>query len=250
MGRLFRTMRSNALALIALALAATAPLGWMALRLPDIAPRHAGAGRTPASPSVAATVDQATAARVRGILATLPLSFEPNFGQTDPAVQFVSRGRGFTLFLTSTEAVLVLQQPAAAAGAGVFRMRLVGARGQLHARGTQELPGRSSYFVGNDPRRWRSAVPTYAQVEYQDVYPGIDLVYHGTHQRSLEYDFVVAPGADPGAITLSSRGLNRSSSRPTAISPCMAPPGRSASTSPGRTRSRTVSGPKSPPASS
>jgi Beta-propeller repeat len=204
-----RRLASGPLALIALAVAATAPLAWIALGLSDITPRHGNAGRRPASPAVADTVDQATAARVRGFLETLPLSFEPNLGQTDPEVQFLSRGRGFTLFLTSTEAVLVMRQPASAAGAGVFRMQLVGARGQLRARGAQELPGRSSYFVGNDPRRWRAAVPTYAQVEYQDVYPGIDLVYHGTRQRSLEYDFIVAPGADPRAITLSFQGAER-----------------------------------------
>src|SRR5439155_1695170 len=67
--------------------------------------------------------------------------------------------------------------------------------------GVGELPGKSSYFVGNDPKKWRANVPTYAKVEYRDVYPGVNLVYYG-NQRQLEYDFVVSPGADPKAITL------------------------------------------------
>jgi hypothetical protein len=71
--------------------------------------------------------------------------------------------------------------------------------------GTDELAGKSNYFLGNDPARWRTNVPTYARVKYQGVYPGIDLVYHGT-QRQLEYDFMVAPGANPQAIRLSFRG--------------------------------------------
>src|SRR4029453_11313316 len=152
MSRPIRALRRHAgrfasgpLALIALAVAATAPLAWMALGLSDMTPRHGNAGRRLASPGVANTVDQATATRVRGFLETLPLSFEPNLGQTDPEVQFLSRGRGFTLFLTSAEAVLVVHEPVSAGGAGVFRMQLVGARGQLRARGAQQLPGRSSY---------------------------------------------------------------------------------------------------------
>jgi Beta-propeller repeat len=167
-----------------------APIGWMGLHL-------------------SANVEQSPTAGVRSIRPALPLSFEANLGQTDPQVQFLSRGPGFALFLTSTEAVLVAQKPASAHGRAVVRMQLVGARGQPHARGLQELPGRSSYFIGKDPRQWRSAVPTYARVEYPDVYPGIDLVYHGTPERSLEYDFVVAPGADPTAITLSFHGSDR-----------------------------------------
>src|SRR5262249_11299483 len=62
-----------------------------------------------------------------------------------------------------------------------------------------ELAGRINYFVGDDPTHWRSDIPTYSRVKYENVYPGISLVYYG-NQRQLEYDFVVAPGADPAAI--------------------------------------------------
>jgi len=154
----------------------------------------------------------------------LPLSFEANDGQADPQVKFLSRGRGYTLFLTSTEAVLVLREggsarnvaggpPAAKRERGkalrgnVLRIRFVGANPVPAVAGVGELPGRSSYFVGNDPKKWRANVPTYAKVEYRDVYPGVNLVYYG-NQRQLEYDFVVSPGADSKAITLAFDGVD------------------------------------------
>ncbi|MBI3989215.1 MAG: hypothetical protein HY347_06320, partial [candidate division NC10 bacterium] len=85
-------------------------------------------------------------------------------------------------------------------------MKLVSANPQPQVTRLEELPGKVNYFIGNDPTKWRANIPTYAKVKYEDVYPGVDLVYYGT-QRQLEYDFVVAPGADPGAITLAFEGL-------------------------------------------
>ncbi|HEV2177809.1 MAG TPA: hypothetical protein VGW33_11520 [Terriglobia bacterium] len=81
----------------------------------------------------------------------------------------------------------------------VLHMQLVGANPQAKVEGTDELPGKSNYFIGNDPKKWRTNVPTYAKVRYQGVYPGVDLVYYG-NQGQLEYDFVVAPGAADGDI--------------------------------------------------
>jgi hypothetical protein len=80
-------------------------------------------------------------------------------------------------------------------------MNLVGADQAAKVTGLEELPGKANYFIGNDPKKWQTNVPTYAKVKYENVYPGIDLVYYG-NQGKLEYDFVVAPGADPKAITL------------------------------------------------
>jgi hypothetical protein len=128
----------------------------------------------------------------------LPLSFEANEGQTDSRVEFLSRGPGYTFFLTSSEAVLVSGKDKS----HVARMKLAGANRAPEARGLDELPGKSYYFIGNDPKKWQSKVPNYARVRYQDVYPGVDLVYYG-NQRRLEYDFVVASGADPKSIQLS-----------------------------------------------
>jgi hypothetical protein len=81
-------------------------------------------------------------------------------------------------------------------------MRLVGANTRAKVRGEDELPGKSNYFIGNEPKKWRTNVPNYAKVKYRDVYPGVDLVYYGNQRGQLEYDFVVAPGADPSAIAL------------------------------------------------
>ena len=90
---------------------------------------------------------------------------------------------------------------------GVLRMRLIGANAKAIVTGAGELLGKSNYFIGNDPRKWRTNVPSYARVKYEGVYPGVDLVYYG-NQRQLEYDFVVAPGADPNQIKLSFAGAD------------------------------------------
>jgi Beta-propeller repeat len=127
----------------------------------------------------------------------LPLSFEANTGQTDSRVRFLSRGPGYMLFLTSSEAVLISgkDQPQ------TMRMELAGANPSPEIRGLDELSAKSYYFIGNDPEKWQNKVPNFARVRYQAVYPGVDLVYYGNHQQ-LEYDFVVAPGADLNPIQL------------------------------------------------
>ena len=158
----------------------------------------------------------------------LPLSFEANVGQTDEQVKFLSRGRGYALFLTSNEAVIALEKPAsqsrrpkglfgpkvvepqkeAGATSAVLRMQLVAANWTRRVVGAEELPGKANYFIGKDPSKWRTSVPTYAKVKYEGVYPGVDLVYYG-NQGQLEYDFVVAPGADPNSIQLKFRGAGK-----------------------------------------
>jgi hypothetical protein len=90
----------------------------------------------------------------------------------------------------------------------VLRMRLVGGNAQARVVGLDELPGRSNYFIGNDPKKWRTNVPAYAKVRYQDVYPGVDLAYYGNQGEQLEYDFVVAPGTEPDQIKLSFTGAD------------------------------------------
>jgi hypothetical protein len=139
--------------------------------------------------------------------AKLPLSFEANTGQTDKQVKFLSRRNGYTLFLTEDEALLSTR-PEPAGGVkqlvrttATLRMKLAGASTSALVTSTDELPGKANYFIGNDPKKWRTNIPTYAKVKYQDVYPGVDLIYYG-NEGELEYDFVVAPGADPGLILL------------------------------------------------
>jgi len=96
-------------------------------------------------------------------------------------------------------------------------MRLVGANASAAVTGAEELPGKSNYFIGNDPKKWRTNVPNYAKVKYQDVYPGVDLVYYGNQGGQLEYDFVVAPGADPETIRFALSGGLQESSRQSAV---------------------------------
>src|SRR5207247_10143778 len=168
--------------------------------------------------------DAATQTRVSETYRKLPLSFEANQGQTDPQVKFLARGAGQTLFLTSTEAVLVLTKAAPRAQGPqrtltspvaaraeiqtVLRMTFAGASSQPRIAGEKELTGKVNYFLGNDPAKWRTNVPTYAAVRYEGLYPGIDLVYYGNN-RQLEYDLIVAPGADPSQIALSFKGADR-----------------------------------------
>ena len=150
-------------------------------------------------------VDQSVPAK----FVQLPMAFEPNQGQADEEVRFISRGSGYTLFLTSEEAVLLLRErDAGRTRAGVVRMRFIGVDPASEIIGRQELPGKTSYFIGSDPEKWRTNLPTYARVRYQNVYPGIDLVHYG-NQRRWEHDFIVAPGADPDSIEFAFEGPDK-----------------------------------------
>ena len=155
----------------------------------------------------------------------LPIAFEPNRGQTDRRVDFMARGPGYALFLSPQEAVLRLTSgrlgtpndatgPAAedkpagrieVPGYATVRMTLAGGNAAAIASGADELPGKISYFTGKNPALWRTNIPTYRRVTYRDVYPGVDLLYHGTQQH-LEYDFVVHPNGDPASIKLAFGG--------------------------------------------
>ncbi|MBZ5718795.1 MAG: SBBP repeat-containing protein [Acidobacteriia bacterium] len=148
--------------------------------------------------------------QIRTDFSRLPLAFERNQGQSDPRVKFLARGSGYGLFLTGEEAVLALQsstvgRQSSARKTSVLTMGLVGASPSPVVTGTDVLPGKSNYFIGNDPAKWHRNVPQFARVRYQQVYPGIDLVYYG-NQGQLEYDFEVAPGADPAQVALKFRG--------------------------------------------
>jgi uncharacterized protein (TIGR03437 family) len=148
--------------------------------------------------------------RAEAKLMSVPLSFEPNQGQAASTVQFLSRGSGYALFLAPGQVVLNLerQQPASVAATGrtpeatsvdTVRMNLIGANAKASAVGLVRQSGVVSYFIGNDPKNWRSGIPTYGKVNYAEIYPGVDLVFYG-NQRQLEYDFVIAPGADASHI--------------------------------------------------
>lgn len=141
----------------------------------------------------------------------LPLSFEENRGQTDPQVAYLARGSGYTLFLAPTSAVFELQRVTAAqrhpSETAVIRMDLVGADRRAQMSGQQSLPGTANYLIGNDRSKWSMGLPTFARTATNAIYPGIDLVYYGT-QGQLEYDFVVAPQAEPAKIRLAFAGAH------------------------------------------
>lgn len=217
---------------------------WGNLRMARRAPRSTEAGMASAKTAQPRAVEN---------YGKLPLSFEVNEGQTNGQVKFLARGQGYTLFLTSQEAVLSLQKfegrgrqdgklekpgreliadrhelfkdgaplmrsprsedrgykvqkrgegpDAVRVTSTMLQMKLMGANATARVRGEDELPGRSNYFIGNDPKKWRTNIPTYAKVRVEGVYPGVDLVYYG-NQGQLEYDFVVKPGADLSVIRL------------------------------------------------
>jgi hypothetical protein len=134
--------------------------------------------------------------------ARIPLSFEANQGQTDPRVQFVAHGPGYSLYLAPGEVYVSLElQPGQQPGEGrdVLRMKLRDASIRASVAGLEKQGGVVNYFVGNDPKKWHAGIATYGKVKYAGIYPGVDLVFYG-NQSQLEYDFVVAPGADPGQI--------------------------------------------------
>lgn len=167
--------------------------------------------------------------RALSLLAGLPLIFEPNQGQrnldpADPRAKFVTRGSGYSLFLGSEGAILSLvsrdhsrrdssRQDSARRGASAtqvesLQMKLAGANPNANVTGADLLPGKSNYFLGNDPAKWRHGVPQFARVRYENIYPGISLVFYGNQGR-LEYDFQVAPGGDPAQAELEFNGAKQ-----------------------------------------
>jgi len=183
---------------------------------------HAAVSSSPAMSPVAR-------AQLIKTYAALPMMFEANGGQTDPRVKFLSRAPGYTLFLTDKEAVLSLPirspvESSAHAGkhsrnpslphieapgpARVVRLKFAGASTPAAITGQNQLPGKTNYFIGNDPKQWHTGVPNYAGVEYRGIYPGVDALFRDDNRR-LEFDFVVAPGADPNVIALEVQGARR-----------------------------------------
>ncbi len=134
-----------------------------------------------------------------------PVSFEPNRGKANQQVDFLARGTGYSLFLSRGDAVMVLRRGDGTGHSATVRMRPAGGNALAPVDALSELPGKSNYFIGSDPEHWHTGIPTYAQVRYRDVYPGIDLLYYG-NQRQLEYDFVVSPGADPRNVSVELEG--------------------------------------------
>ena len=144
-----------------------------------------------------------------------PLHFEP----TDAAnAAFIARGRGYSVLLAAGE---MLMRPRGSARDSTVGLRMVGGDPNSRGRGVGRLPGRSNYYIGNDPEKWRRDVPHFARVRFDEVYPGIDVVYYDARRergegsaRQLGYDFIVEPGADPRRIELQFEGTEEISFEP------------------------------------
>lgn len=136
---------------------------------------------------------------------TLPINFEPNVGQTDESVRFIAHGRGYSMFLTGSEARLALRNEKGKHSS--LSMKLDGASEDAVARGLGETESRTNYLVGNDPSKWQTDIPNYSRVKYEQIYSGIDIVYYGNGQK-LEYDLVVSANSDPRNIALLFNGAS------------------------------------------
>jgi hypothetical protein len=141
---------------------------------------------------------------VGGSFPSVPLAFEPNQGQWPRGVRFVARGPGYTLFLTGHAAVVEMRN-AAGTGLSSIRMRYLGAASATRVVGIGKQVGTVNYLIGRNRRSWHTGIPTYARVEYRNLYPGIDLAFRGT-SNVPEYDWIVHPGADLFRIALSVEG--------------------------------------------
>jgi len=154
-------------------------------------------------------------------IAGLPLYFEANRGQVDPSVRYLARSGRYSLFLTDDAAVFSLIGgefhkgpmpvgfPYKAGGdtnltESAVRVRLVGANPHPQVEGLEPLPGRVNYLVGAE-KNWHRDIPTFGRVRFQNVYPGVDVVYYGTPNK-LEYDLIAAPGADTSKIKFAIEG--------------------------------------------
>ena len=145
----------------------------------------------------------AVAAQTAVMPSGLPLYFEVNRGQADSPAQFIARGRDSQFLISPDAAQFVLRKTTTpgAFSARAVRMQFIGADSSAQISGAEELPGKINYLIGNKPAGWQTGVATYARVRVADIYSGVNLIYYG-NQRQLEYDFTVAPGANPGVIAI------------------------------------------------
>lgn len=157
----------------------------------------------------------------------LPLSFIQNNGQVDEKVKFYEKGSGRTTSFTKDGVCLTLQtqnskvkkqnlkyeisNPNSKSEIPIPQSEIVkliplnaNKNPEIIAEGKQE--GKVNYFVGNDPKKWKTNIPTYNAVVYKEIYKNIDMKFYGNN-RQLEYDIIVKPGADPEMVKLSYEGI-------------------------------------------
>lgn len=179
-------------------------------------------GRSPAPPNeepTTASTPPPNARAAGAALAKIPVAFEANAGQHASEIRFVARRGTASVALRDDGATLVVVQESGvrtdrgarkrSAGRAVIALKVDGGRAVV-PQASEELVTKVNYFTGKDPAKWRTNVPTYAKVTYPSVLDGVDLVYHG-EGGALEYDFVVAPGAEVDRVAMTVEGANRMS---------------------------------------
>ncbi|MCL4298835.1 MAG: SBBP repeat-containing protein [Anaerolineae bacterium] len=152
--------------------------------------------------------DVTSSAKQQDILSyDIPLYFEANQGQVSATdVKFIARGNGYFMAATPSGLILNLREPNDKEAA-VIQVTLDGANPDVQMTGLEQQPGVSNYLIGNDPAGWRTGIPNYGRVQYEQVWPGIDLVLYGS-QKLLEYDFIVTPSIDPAQVKMSFDGAD------------------------------------------
>lgn len=139
----------------------------------------------------------------RTMASELPLVFERNEGQLAAEVLFLWRGPTYTTFLMRDGVVFAVARKDGEPDQ--IGMKLAGSRMGTLVEGEDRLPGTVNYFLGKDPAGWRTNIATYARVKYREVYRGVDISFYGRQNR-IEYDFELAPRADPSAIRVEFEG--------------------------------------------
>ena len=132
--------------------------------------------------------------------------FETNLGQAPARYRFISRYSSLNAFFLDQGVDLVL--PSKDSYRHRVSFKLLGVRSDVAPEGRKPVSAVSNYLLGNDPSRWIRGVPNQSQVLYRQIYPGIDLVFHG-QENEMEHDFRIAPGGDPGTIRFAMKGADR-----------------------------------------
>jgi hypothetical protein len=202
---------------------------------------HSAPTTSPLTLAAPDAITPATRARITATYAALPLAFEANQGQFDPQVKYLARGNGYKLYLTSSQAVMTVsrgtrdsevrdmiedkrlgpakirrllqeraRKTAHPSSLAVVRMNFLGANPATQLAAEDQQAGRVNYFIGNNPAKWRSNIPLFGRVSYRDLYPGVDLAFHGAG-RQFEFDYLVNPGADAATIALGFEGAEQMS---------------------------------------
>ena len=160
-----------------------------------------GSGLGPASPA------QRPAMTLANISGATPLYFIANEGQMSAEALYYARTPGYTLWLTEEGLVFDRVEKAAKgeAARSFSKMMFLGANKDIEIAAADPADYRVSYFMGRDEADWKTGISTSKAVLYKNVYDGIDLKVYGT-ERQVEYDWIVAPGADPGRIKFAYSG--------------------------------------------